>query len=33
MNVFRARHDNMPESPVRRLYGRKGNLLLVPLDV
>jgi hypothetical protein len=33
MNIFRARHDNMPESPVRRLYGRKGNLLLVPLDV
>src|ERR1044071_6520552 len=33
MNIFRARHDNVPESPVRRLYGRKGNLLLVPLDV
>lgn len=33
MNVFRARHDNVPESPVRTLYGRKGNLLLLPLDV
>jgi hypothetical protein len=33
MNIFRARHDNVPESPVRTLYGRKGNLLLLPLDV
>jgi len=33
MNVFRARHDNVPESPVRTLYGRKGNFLLLPLDV
>ena len=33
MQVFRARHDNFPESPVRTLYGRKGNLLLLPLDV
>jgi hypothetical protein len=33
MNVYRAKHDNVPESPVRTLYGRKGNLLLLPLDV
>ena len=33
MHIYRARHDNMPISPVRTLYGRKGNLLLLPLDV
>jgi hypothetical protein len=33
MQIFRAKHDNVPESPVRTLYGRKGNLLLLPLDV
>jgi hypothetical protein len=33
MKIFRARYDNVPESPVRTLYGRKGNLLLMPLDV
>jgi hypothetical protein len=33
MNIYRTRHDNVPESPVRTLYGRKGNLLLLPLDV
>lgn len=33
MNIYRAKHDNVPESPVRTLYGRKGNLLLLPLDV
>ena len=33
MLIFRARHDNTPPSPVRTLYGRKGNLLLLPLDV
>jgi hypothetical protein len=33
MYIYRAKHDNMPESPVRTLYGRKGNVLFVPLDV
>jgi hypothetical protein len=33
MNIYRAKHDNVPVSPVRTLYGRKGNLLLLPLDV
>ncbi len=33
MNIYRAKHDNVPESPVRTLYGRKGNQLLLPLDV
>lgn len=33
MNIFRAKHDNVPESPVRTLYGRKGNMLFLPLDV
>ncbi len=33
MKIFRARHNTVPESPVRTLYGRKGNLLLVPLDI
>ncbi len=33
MNVFRAKHDNVSESPVRTLYGRKGSTLLLPLDV
>ena len=33
MYLYRAKHDNLPESPVRTLYGRKGNLLLLPLDV
>jgi hypothetical protein len=33
MNIYRAKHDNVPVSPVRTLYGRKGNFLLLPLDV
>lgn len=33
MKIFRVKYDNVPESPVRTLYGRKGNLLLAPLDV
>jgi len=33
MNIYRAKHDNVPESPVRPLYGRKGSYLLLPLDV
>ncbi len=33
MKLFRAKHDTLPESPVRTLYGRKGTLLLLPLDV
>lgn len=33
MKIIRTRYDNVPESPVRTLYGRKGNLLFVPLDV
>ncbi|MBC8104385.1 MAG: hypothetical protein H7Z41_17555 [Cytophagales bacterium] len=33
MNIFRAKHDNVPESPVRTLYGRKGSVLLLPLDI
>jgi hypothetical protein len=33
MNIYRARHDNFPESPVCTLYGRKGSLLLLPLDI
>ena len=33
MHIYRAKHDNVPQSPVRTLYGRKGNLLLLPLDV
>src|SRR5690349_7077166 len=33
MLIFRARHDNTAPSPMRTLYGRKGNLLLFPLDV
>ena len=37
MRIFRPRHDNLREtiaaSPVRTLYGRKGSLLLAPLDL
>ncbi len=33
MNIYRAKHDNVPESPVRTLYGRKGNTLILPLDI
>ena len=33
MLIFRPRHENIAASPVRTLYGRKGNLLLAPLDL
>ena len=37
MHIFRPKHDNLHDniaaSPVRALYGRKGGLLLAPLDL
>ena len=33
MLIFRPKHDTIAASPVRTLYGRKGNLLLAPLDL